>query len=252
MRILSLGAGVQSSTLLLMACRGEIEIDCAIFADTQWEPQAVYSWLHSALKPKAEKAGIPVYEVTAGNLRSDSLSPNHRFASMPLFLIGKDGREVMGRRQCTREYKIAPVRRKIRELTNRAELLFGITLDEIHRTRISDVKYLEYKYPLIDKRFHRGDCLNWLQKTGYSDVPRSACLGCPYRKDTEWRHLRNTDPAGWQDAIDFDHSLRNGKYVRLKGEAYLHRSLKPLDKVTLKHEHQTDMWGNECEGMCGV
>ena len=41
MRVLSLGAGVQSSTLLLMACHGELELDAAIFADTQWEPQWV-------------------------------------------------------------------------------------------------------------------------------------------------------------------------------------------------------------------
>lgn len=39
-RVLSLGAGVQSSTLLLMAVHGEIQIDRAIFADTQSEPAA--------------------------------------------------------------------------------------------------------------------------------------------------------------------------------------------------------------------
>lgn len=45
MRVLSLGAGVQSSTLLPMAIEGELQIDRAIFADTQWEPRAVYQWL---------------------------------------------------------------------------------------------------------------------------------------------------------------------------------------------------------------
>lgn len=47
--ILSLGAGVQSSTLALMAARGEVpgfpKLDCAIFADTQDEPASVYRWL---------------------------------------------------------------------------------------------------------------------------------------------------------------------------------------------------------------
>lgn len=38
--VLSLGAGVQSSTMALMAAKGEITPmpDCAIFADTQSEP----------------------------------------------------------------------------------------------------------------------------------------------------------------------------------------------------------------------
>lgn len=39
LKILSLGAGVQSTTLLLLAERGELERpDRAIFADTGWEP----------------------------------------------------------------------------------------------------------------------------------------------------------------------------------------------------------------------
>ena len=47
MNIISLGAGVQSSTMALMAKHGEIKPmpDCAIFADTQAEPKKVYDWL---------------------------------------------------------------------------------------------------------------------------------------------------------------------------------------------------------------
>lgn len=255
MRVLSLGAGVQSSTVLLMMCRGELEpADCAIFADTHWEPQTVYDWLDDYLGPEAERAGIPIYEVTAGNIRADSLSEEHRFASMPLFLVGDEGGWSMGRRQCTREYKVAPIRRQIRELTSgKVELSLGISLDEAHRMRDSNVKYIRHHYPLIfDKEMRRSDCLKWLNDNGYPDSPRSACIGCPFHSDNEWRHLRDTSPTDWLDAIDFDHALRDGDYVRLKGEAYLHSSLKPLDEVTLKHEDQLDLWGNECEGMCGV
>jgi len=45
--VISLGAGVQSSTMALMAAHGEIHPmpDCAVFADTQVEPQSVYRWL---------------------------------------------------------------------------------------------------------------------------------------------------------------------------------------------------------------
>lgn len=46
MRILNLGAGVQSTTIFLMAHEGELPmIDYAIFADTQEEPKAVYDHL---------------------------------------------------------------------------------------------------------------------------------------------------------------------------------------------------------------
>src|SRR6266511_6052870 len=74
LRILSLGAGVQSTTLLLMALQGEFpdRLDCAIFADTSWEPKATYEHL-KWLEDMAKEGGIPVYRVSAGNLRQDLL-----------------------------------------------------------------------------------------------------------------------------------------------------------------------------------
>lgn len=58
LRVLSCGAGVQSSTVLLMAVEGELPpIDVAIFADTGLEPPDVYAWL-DVLRARAEHAGI--------------------------------------------------------------------------------------------------------------------------------------------------------------------------------------------------
>ena len=121
LRALSLGAGVQSTTLALMAARGEIGPmpDCAIFADTGWEPAAVYrhlDWLRSpGLLP------FPVYVVMAGNIRDDLIAgaEGHRWASIPAFTrtVNRSGRVSIGmiRRQCTKDYKIVPIRRKVRE-----------------------------------------------------------------------------------------------------------------------------------------
>ena len=52
--IISLGAGVQSSTMALMAARGLIlpRPIGAIFADTQDEPASVYRWLDRARLPR--------------------------------------------------------------------------------------------------------------------------------------------------------------------------------------------------------
>ncbi len=111
MRVLSLGAGVQSSTVLLMSLEGELPpLDAAIFADTGWEPAEVYEHLWR-LAERCAAVGLPLHVVGAGNLREDALNPQHRFASMPLFVRNPDGRRGMMRRQCTREYKIAPITR---------------------------------------------------------------------------------------------------------------------------------------------
>lgn len=62
--VLSLGAGVQSSVMALMAAKGQITPmpDYAIFADTQAEPDHLYFWLDWLEK----QLPFPVIRVTRG------------------------------------------------------------------------------------------------------------------------------------------------------------------------------------------
>ena len=74
LRILSLGAGVQSSTLALMIEKGEVPmVDGAIFSDTMGEPTAVYEWLNWLKK----QLSFPVYVVSKGSLIEDLKSSNN-------------------------------------------------------------------------------------------------------------------------------------------------------------------------------
>jgi hypothetical protein len=227
---------------LLLACRGEEDIDAAVFADTQWEPAAVYRHL-DWLEQQAQAARIPVYRVTTGNLRADALAGKPA-AWMPLRVHTADGRSTMLRRQCTRHYKIVPVRRQVRALMQAAgvrqvEQSIGISLDEVGRMRDSGVRYIRNVYPLIERRWTRQSCLHWLAEHGYPTPPKSSCIGCPYRDDTAWRRMRDTQPAEWADAVAFDYAVRNR---RMADPVYLHRSLRPLDQVDLstQTEHGRD------------
>lgn len=73
LRILSLGAGVQSTTLALLAAHGVVGPmpDCAIFADTGWEPKAVMDHLAWLMSPNV--LPFPVHIVSAGNIRDNLL-----------------------------------------------------------------------------------------------------------------------------------------------------------------------------------
>lgn len=253
MRVLSLGAGVQSSTLLLMAVHGELEIDRAIFADTQWEPRAVYDWLNETLLPAAEHAGIPVDVVTAGNIREDALQQG-RFASLPLHILNQHAHGGLLRRQCTAEYKLRPIQRRLRELGATAKtpvaMLIGISLDEAHRMKPSRVRYIATEYPLVDRRLTRQACLTWLERHGYPEPPKSACIGCPFHDDRSWRRMRDERPDEWADAVRFDARVRHA--ARIDGEAFVHRSLVPLPLVDLSTPQdagQLEMFeGGECDG----
>ncbi len=252
LRILSLGAGVQSSTLLLMACEGELQVDAAIFADTGWEPWWVYQHLRD-LELLAEAAGIPVYRVSAGNLRADALA-NKTASWMPVYSVDPStGQRQQLKRQCTRNYKIRPIRRKVRELCGgrHVEQLIGISLDEYERMRVSDVAYITNVYPLIERRITRTDCVRWLTEHEYSVPRKSSCIACPLRHAAEWREIRD-DPASWADAVDFDERGRRVLSRTRRQEVFVHRLAVPLAEADLRSAQdkgQLDMF--EPDG-CGV
>ena len=250
MRILSLGAGVQSSTLALMMSKGLVKPpECAIFADTQWEPKAVYNWLDWLEK----QLPFPVYRVTEGNLRDAVLesknSTGGRVASIPWFMPG-----AMGRRQCTREYKIDPLRRKMRELVGRrgqVEVCIGISVDEAHRMKPSRNKWQHHTWPLIDLRMTRADCLVWMERSGFPRPPKSSCLGCPYHSDAQWQEIKDGPAEEWTDVVEIDRVIRTPN-CGMRKEKFMHRSCKPIDQVEFVNGAQEQLFGNECEGMCGV
>jgi hypothetical protein len=264
--------------MFLMACHGVLtpKPDAAIFADTQWEPKEVYRWLTELERIGAEH-GIPVICATAGNLRNDALaflngSPdgktrqgvNGRWASMPLYVLNPDGSGGMINRQCTKEYKIAVIEKEVRKLLKLrprqrpkgvlVEQWIGISADEASRMRNSHRSYSKHRYPLIydfDPPMTRGDCKIWLISHGYPIPPKSACVGCPFHSDAEWRLIK-ADPVTWADAVEFDRAIRN--HGGMRGTLYLHSSRRPLEEMDFSTAEERGQlnWINECEGMCGV
>ena len=90
--VLSLGAGVQSSAMALMAAHGEIEPmpDCAIFADTGSEPQHVYDQLDLV----EANVPFPVYRVMEKDGLEKSIYrafEDQRIAGPPFFTESAHG-----------------------------------------------------------------------------------------------------------------------------------------------------------------
>jgi hypothetical protein len=255
--LLSLGAGVQSSALLLASAEGILpKVDGAIFADTGWEPQAVYDQLDRLDREIAAPAGIPIHRVSVGNIRADALNPDHRFAQMPTYIRNPDGTDGMSRRQCTSEYKLRPVREQTRRLlgaadkpngrpgrvpTGRwAETWVGFSTDEADRAEGRlDVGYSRSRFPLLEIGWDRAKCSRYLAARGFTEFQKSSCIGCPYRANASWRRMRDERPEEFADAVAFDAAMRHGhisanaKEQPLRGEMYLHRSRVPLDRAPI-------------------
>ena len=270
--VLSLGGGVQSSVMALMASRGAFDRapDCAIFADTHWEPPSVYEhleWLEGQLS-------FPLYVVDNGrSLREDvkaltNHSGSRSYVDIPVYLKGS-GEEGDGiaRRQCTDNYKIRPIRRKMRELlglrrrqrvpagTN-VELWLGISTDEAIRMKTSRDAWIRNRYPLIEAGMSRKDCADWWAARYDRPLERSACVACPYQSRHRWLETKRRWPELFAEAVGIDARMREG--LALRKMPYLHTLRMPLDEAVARDEAQLgadgqrDGFGNECEGHCGV
>ena len=273
--VLSLGAGVQSTVLACMMAKGEVKApDCAIFADTGWEPKGVYKhldWLETQLP-------FPLHRVSVGHKLQDFIRERKRadgskgYIEIPFFNLGTSGKTTfMMRRQCTRQYKIVPIRRKIREIMGypggahiprhlRVKQSLGISVDEFTRMKDSDVKFIINTYPLIDMMMSRQNCLNWWNYN-YPNMPlqKSSCVGCPFHSIEEWVRIRDTYPEQFEESCEIDNSIRD--IISDSSPSFLHRRAMPLreavelDSIALNtrsNHNQLSLLDAECSGYCGV
>jgi hypothetical protein len=263
LRYISFGAGVQSTALLVMSnlgLHGCPRAHVAIFADTQCEP----GWVYDHLSVMERWSTIPILRVTTGNLGRRFTAwlqgQRRRAASLPVWTRGADGRGAPLRRSCTRDYKVKPIERKVRELLGyqrgqrvkvRVGCMLGISTDEMQRIRASHVWWSANLYPLIDARMSRADCIDLIRVHDLPVPHRSACVFCPYHSDEYWRDLKERFPREWRRAVAFDRRIRDMQRVGIRSSAFLHRSCLPLATVTLAPKERPDEFRQECLGYCG-
>jgi hypothetical protein len=286
LRILSLGAGVQSSCLALMAQEGltKHKPDYMIFADTGWEPSFVYE--HVEYLKKAITI-CPIITVERGNIREDLIKAANpepgskeesksfagRVPNPPLFAARPNGGRVgMLYRQCTHDYKVIPIQKKMRELLGVkpryrvpkdmiVEQWIGISTDEAMRMKKARMPWLTSRWPLIEMKMSRADCLQWYRDIKKHPMPgKSSCIGCPYHHNDQWKNMQKNYPKDWEDACDLDDKIRHG-LKNTETELFLHKSAKPLRDINfLEPKAQASLFGetfdeefaDECEGLCGV
>jgi len=284
MEILSLGAGVQSSVVALMSEAGELpRLDAAIFADTGAEPDDVYEWLDWL----EGRLSFPIHRVKHKSLETEDIERRtsktsgrkYLRASVPLWV--QRGPKMGGGliRKCTRDYKIVPLLRKVKEIVGlgrRPDRILvrqwiGISTDEAHRMKPpakADRAWTQHWWPLIDASMSRQDCLRWMESRGYPTPPRSACVFCPYHSAAEWHRLQRDDPAGYERAAQYEEAFQHGirewdavlraddvfcqKIVHATPLREIHWADVLADKTVSKQLRLFGEWGNECEGMCGL
>lgn len=265
--VLSFGGGTQSTALLLMALKGEINgviPDYIIFSDTGWEPKSIYEWVEKVNAYIKEKYNREIIFTNGGNIREDLINASEygeRMASLPFFTLDAEGNKGMVMRQCTAEYKIMPVKNKLRELLGYkprrkvrevVHMWKGISTDEIQRVKPIADSWIEAEHPLIDVvQMNRSNCIAYVEREGLGTPTKSSCIGCPFHDNETWLEMKRNDPESWNDAVLLDEKIR--KMPKLKSQCFLHKSCKPLKEVDLnENQLNFDDFINECEGFCGI
>lgn len=167
------------------------------------------------------------------------------------------------RRQCTGRWKIDPIRRTLRdELRQRGvkspkagavEMWMGISLDEWDRARSADVAYIANRYPLLERKMRRQDCVTWLLDHALPVPPKSACTFCPYHNRRAWAEMKRAGGPDWEQAVKVDQAIRE---KRPPFGLFLHRDRIPLvEAVRIPEDHgysQGDLFGDEDDDGCAT
>jgi len=255
-RVLSWGCGVQSTALAVLSALGRLErVDVVVSADLGWERSRTYEareWYRAWLGAR----GVPVEIVDSGDIRQLG-GEDH--VHMPFWTA--DGGPL--RRQCTREFKVRPVRRRVRELmgyhgsrgphpvAGSVEQWIGFSLDEEQRRSPSGVQYIVNRFPLVELRMTRNDCIEFLHGEGLLVPVKSACIGCPYRRPSEWLEMRDQDVREFDDACEFDELIRYGPLVQRPESSveadsvYVYRGRVPLGGADLVADSRRERRGSQ-------
>ena len=240
--IVNFGAGVNSTAMIIEMVNRKMPIDYVIFSDTGGELPATYEFLEK-MKVWFEEKNIPLIIVKS----KYDCSIYDYYASKKTIPFRKF-------RDCTDKFKKTPITKFIKQFKEEGVIQYiGIASDEARRIRVSETKWIEFKYPLVSWLINRKKCIEIIKKEGLPEPVKSGCFMCPYQPDASWKNLMETSPDLWQMARQMEEQNRSypRNCLRWKG------TLKQIE--TAKNEQCTlDEFENEnkcdpkrsCDGFC--
>lgn len=204
MRVISLGGGVQSTALCVLATQGKLgRVDAALFANVgdDSEHPATLRYVREVLTPWASAHGLGVHELhrttKAGYIETlwgRLTKPGQRATTIPV--RGENGAPQS--RHCTVDFKVDVVWKWLREQgaskTKPARVLIGISTDEYHRATSKPSPGRVKEYPLIDMGISRDGCEQIIRDAGLPVPGKSSCFFCPWHSEQTWAEMRRDTP----------------------------------------------------------
>ncbi len=236
MKILSFGAGVQTTALAILVAQGKVGVDVVVFADTKGEKPETYWYMNAYTIPLFESVGV-AFEWLENQSKYDGKSL-YDFSYKHQYLPG------MPTRQCSSHFKASVIHR----VYPKAVKLLGFNTDELKRSE--NPIHADAVFPLIELGLSGMDCVHIIQEFGWPIPVKSSCFFCPYQRPNEWNWLKATHPDLFQKAIELESAMYN-KHPRKRLEYGLFGG-KPLWKFAEGIQQPFMLQENSCwSGDCG-
>lgn len=258
-RAASYGGGVDSTALLVLAARCEIDVQRAYFANVgRAENPDTIRYVHEVAIPYAEANGIELTIVqrtrrdgTPVDLWDDAIKPSR---TIPVPMRMSNG--APGNRTCTFDWKIKPVAKALKAIgatpANPAVLALGIGIDEYQRMSTSRIAWIQHDYPLIDRRMDRAAAVALIESAQLPVPGKSSCIWCMFKRKAQWLEMLRHQPAQFAEAVAFEQAINRKRRAIGRDDVWLTSAGKPLDQAIVD-DGQTSMFeGATCDigGYC--
>lgn len=237
-RAISYGGGVDSTALLVLAARGDLDVRIALFADVgRAENPDTMRYLVEFAMPFAARHGIELAVVqrrrrdgTPVDLWDDAIKPSR---TVPVPMRMSNG--APGNRTCTHAWKIQPIAKELKRRgaskDQPATLMLGIGVDEYQRMNTSRIAHIVHEYPLIDRRIDRAGAVALIERAGLPVPPKSSCIWCPFKRKAQWHELMRNHPERFANAVQFERDINAKREAIGRDPVWLTSVGRPLDEA---------------------
>lgn len=260
--VLNFSGGKQSTALLWMLVRGEIERPdnlVVLNADPGMENKHTYEYIDMMFE-ECEKAGIEAYTVDGPDLYEDlvglSDTDRERMDNPPYWTKDKETGSVGRLRQkCTKHYKIAPMDRAVRRILEdrygisrkskrlghgTVEKWIGFSFDEVDRVKPPSRKYIRFRYPLIEFGMNKSDVIDYYIDRGLPVPARSVCNACFANDLDTFEEMARERPDDFEQAVEVDEAVRDLTQIGIEDEVYVSHAAEPLADLAEKDFDTSD------------
>lgn len=256
MKILSCGAGMQSTALALMSCENARKgilhpmvpiYDAVLYCDLNCDPPWVAAQVRFIARA-CEESGIPFYilhtDLYGHYMKNFGVG---RVVSIPFWGTDEDGKKNRMPRICTIDFKIRLMQKFVRydllgyrpgeklrkEDVKGHEMHIGFSKEEQRRIFDNPCPLFVNKFPLVEMSLERPDNYRYCLEVWGMKTKASACIICPFHRNYFFRFIKRHAPEDYEKVLHFDRLLEERQpNTKIRSNLFISPSRKRIRDLT--------------------